>query len=299
VGETVITAAAYESALQQNLRQQFYHGQVPQEKLVEFQRQVANSMIDRVLLLAESKRRGIVPQEDKVTEALSRYEARYAQSAMWQKNRETILPALRRELEERNAVEQLDEAARKVDAPSEEELRAFYQAQPQLFTQPQQIRLSVILLKVDPASPSATWEAAREEAAAIRRRMDKGEKFEELARIHSAHESAAKGGDMGYLHEGILPAALATEIRTWKPGVVSEPLRLLEGVALFRLEDVKPAQLHSFEHVKERATGLWTREQGELRWKALLESLRRSVAIKVDTARYPALAGAVPPGPQH
>ena len=55
---------------------------------------------------------------------------------------------------------------RKVPEPTEAQARAYYDAHKDLFVEPEKLRLSVILLKVDPSAPKAAWDKARDEAAA-------------------------------------------------------------------------------------------------------------------------------------
>ena len=291
VNGTPISAAEYDAALRNALRQKFYHGEVPQAQLDGFRREVAEAMIDRVLLLAEAGRRGIRADEARIAESVAGYERRYAQSEAWKKNRETALPGLKRMLGERDVLDRLQASVRTVETPAAAGLAAYYKSHPELFTEPEQTRLSVILLKVDPSSPGAAWTLAQEESLAIRRRIVAGADFAALARLHSTDPSAANGGDMGYLHQGMIPEALYGQLGAMQPGELSEPIRLLDGVALFRLEDRRAARLRAFEEVKERAAQLAQREEGERRWSALVAALRGAARISVDTAHYPALAG--------
>lgn len=296
VGDTVISAAEYESAVQRSARQKFYHATVTDETRQQHRREVAQELIDRELLLAESRRRGITAEADKMTAALAEYEQRYGQSAAWQQNRD----AIKRELEARNVLERLETTVRNVAPPSEAETRAFYEKKPELFTEPEQLRVSLIMLKVDPSSPQSMWQAAFDEAHAIRKRVEHGADFAELARIHSTDPSSQRGGDMGYLHEGMMPDPVILEARKMKPGELSIPIRILQGVALFRLDDRKVSQLRNFVDVRERASQLWMREESARRWDEFRQTLRRATAIKIDTARYPALAESVLPSrPAH
>lgn len=202
-------------------------------------------------------------------------------------------------LGERETLERLQAAVREAGPVSDAELARYYDAHRDLFTEPQQARLSVILLKVDPSAPSATWAAAEDEARAIRKRLAlapgngagaAGGDFAEAARMHSSDASAASGGDLGYLHQGMMPEALYEKLGSMKPGDVSEPLRLLEGVAIFRLTERREARLRPLEEVKERAAQLWRRDEGERRWAEFLARLRAAATIRIDTERYPALA---------
>lgn len=299
VDGTSISAAEFEAARANVLRQKFYHREVPEAKLDEFSREVAQALIDRVLLQAEIRRRGLVPDAERVRAEIAQYDSRYAKSERWQKNRATMLPGLERMLGEREVLERLQGAVREPGAVSDQELARYYDAHRSLFTEPEQARLSVIVLKVDPSAPSAAWAAAEDEARALRKRLAlasgdgagaAGADFAEAARMHSSDASAANGGDLGYLHQGMMPGALYEKLGSMKPGDLSEPMRLLEGVALFRLTERREARLRPLEEVKERAAQLWRRDEGERRWAEFLARLRAAATIRVDTERYPALA---------
>jgi parvulin-like peptidyl-prolyl isomerase len=274
------------------VRQKFYHREVPEAKLDEFRREVAQTLIDRLLLQAEVRRRAMLPDADKVRAEIAQYDSRYAQSERWKQNRASLLPGLERMLGEREVLERLQATVREPapGTPTDEALQAYYDSHPALFTEPEQARLAVILLKVDPSAPSATWAAAVEEAQAIRARILAGGDFGEAARMHSSDASAQAGGDLGYLHQGMMPEPLFDKLGAMKPGDLSEPMRLLEGVALFKLVDRRAPRLRAFADVKERTAQLWRRDEGERRWAEFIAGLRAGASIRIDTERYPALA---------
>lgn len=278
----------YELAYAATLRQKYYHRQPPEGELPAFRREVGDKLITRELLIAEGARQGIKPDTKRVDEAIAAQEKRYGASPQWQKNRDALLPGLRRELEQRTVLEQLEQKVRTVPEPTEKQLRAYHQDHPDQFTQPEQVRMSVILLKVDPSSPQIAWNKAREEAAAIVKRLAGGADFAELARLHSGDPTAPKGGDMGYLHRGMVPEAVHQVVDKLKPGMVSEPVTVLEGVAVLRLEERRPSRRMAFEDVRKRAADLWKREQSNKRWDELLARLRRTADIRIlDRSRYP------------
>jgi hypothetical protein len=59
---------------------------------------------------------------------------------------------------------------------------------------------------------------------------------------------------------------------------------LLEGVAIFRLNDVQQANLNTFEDVQERATNLLKRKLGEEAWNKLLKTVRSTADIEYNEA---------------
>ena len=289
VNDAVITVREYETAVAQAARQKFYHRTPDGDKLSELQREVADSLVNRQLLLAESKRRGVVPDQQSVQKQIAAYEERYRESPQWKNNRAQVLPSLKAEFEQRSVLENLEKQVRATPDPTNPQLRAYYDSHHDLFTQPEQVRLSMILLKVDPSAPRITWDKASEEAQAILKRLKGGMEFAQAARVHSVDVSAQKGGDMGYVHRGVLPAAAQEAIDKLQAGMFTDAVTLLEGVALFRLEDRKQAQLRRFEDMSVRAADLWRREQSEMKWKEFTAALRKAALIKIDVTRYPAL----------
>lgn len=278
VGETVISAERYEAALQASAREKFFHRQVPEQQRRELEREVAGQLIERALVIAEARRRGMQPGRERIEATLAGYDARYAASPDWQRQRGELLGALRQELEERDLAEQLRLAVQVADEPTEAALREYYDSHPELFKEPEQVRVALLVLKVDPASPQAVWERAAEEAAVLRQRMlDEGD-FSRLA-------------DRGPFHEGTLPPGIAAKLAAMQPGELAEPIRLLEGMALVRLTERRLARPQPFAEAHARARELWQREQAMQRWQALLASLRAAARIRIDLSRYPALAG--------
>lgn len=287
VNGTAITTQQYEAAFNAAVRKKFYHRQPPENQLAAFRREVADALINRVLLVAEGARRGIKPDAARVSDTIAGYERRYQDSPQWRKNREALLPELRRELEQLSVLERLEQAVRTAPEPGEEHVRSYYAAHPDLFTEPERVRLSVILLKVDPSAPGIAWNKAREEAQAIVRRLAAGTDFAALARLHSGDATAGKGGDMGYVHRGMLPRAVHEVLDKLKPGMISEPVTVLEGVAIFRLVERRASRLRTYAEVRKRAADLWKREQADANWNGLIATLRSAAAITIDQARFP------------
>jgi parvulin-like peptidyl-prolyl isomerase len=294
VGDVVITQAEYDRAYAVAARNKFYHGKPPEGDVARLQREVADNLVNDVLLAKEARRRKIQPDHAAVKKQIDGYEARYQSSEMWQKNRATMLPPLKKRLEDQTVLEQLQAAVRNVPDPTEPQVSAFYEANKDKFTEPEQVKVSVILLKVDPSSPQAKWDGAREEGAAIVKRLRGGADFAQLAHLHSGDPSAEKGGQMAYLHRGMLPEPAQLAVDKLKAGEISDAVVLLEGVAVFRLDDRKSAKLNPLAVVHDRARDLLKREQSEQAWAALIARLRKDTPPRIDESRFLPLAMAKP-----
>lgn len=271
----------YEAAFAGHVRQKFYHREIPAGQLEVARAEVKDKLVQRVLMLEEAERRGIVPDKAAVDETIAGYEQQYAASATWQENRERLLPGLRQQLNEQSLLKQLEQQVRSVSEPSDADVRAYYDAHPDLFTEPEKLRLSAILLAVDPSSPSSAWQSARDEAAAIYRRLQNGADFAEASSLHSNSKYAESGGDMGYLHRGMLPEALQQKIDQFALGQINEPMDTLEGVAIFRLDERVAPKKREFADVMQRARDLLIRERQELAWKELLDKRTAAADIKI------------------
>ena len=294
VGETLISGAEYQSALAVAVRNKYYHAKPPEAELAKFQREVGDDLVNRILLLNEARRRGVQPDRDKIAATLAGYDAQYKNSPNWQANREKMLASVRPRLEEDSLLERLGTLVKSVPEPAEAVVRAYYEQHRDLFVEPEQVRLSVILLKVDPSSPQAQWNNAHEEARKLHQRLRGGADFAELARLQSADRSADKGGQMDYTHRGMLPEALHGVVDKLRDREISEPVQVLEGVVILRLDNRRAALQRPFEPVKARAAELWRRDQAQARWSQLIAELRRATTIRIDETQYAPLPAAVP-----
>lgn len=263
------------------VRQRFYHGEPPESQAVAVRREVANLLIERALLIEEAERRGIKPDAAKVERAVAAAETRYSADPEWQKQREELLPMMKEQATRQNLLEQIEKEARTVPPPAPAEVRAYYEQKSDLFTEPEKLRLSVILLAVDPGAPNEDWGKARERAQEIYLRIKAGADFAEQARQLSSHPSAGDGGDLGYLHGGMLPEKLQEKIDAFQVGEVSEPITTLEGIAVFRVEDRIVAKLREFSEVEPRARELLQRDQAEQAWKETNGRLRAAAKVEI------------------
>jgi len=286
VGDTVVSAADFQRALAVATRKKYYHAKPPEGEYAQLQREVGEDVVNRVLLLAEARRRGIQPDRDKIKATIDGYEAQYKNSAQWQAQRERMLAAVVPQLESESLLQRLQTLVRQVPEPSESAVLAFYEQNKPLFVEPEQVKLSVILLKVDPSSRQPVWDSALAEAKTIHKKLVAGTDFGDLARLHSGDRSAADGGAMDYTHRGMLPEAVHGVVDKLTVGALGEPVKLLEGMAILRLDGRRPAQQRSFEQVRERAADLWQRAEADARWHQLIAELRRQTPVHIDEHHY-------------
>jgi parvulin-like peptidyl-prolyl isomerase len=299
VDGTVIRAVDFQRALQIAVRNKYYHAKPPESDLLRLKREIGDQVVNRVLLLQEAARRGIAPDHARIAAEIAGYDARYGSSPTWQASRARMLSFVQPQLEDDSRIERLSAQVRSVGEPDAAQLAAYYGSHRELFVEPEQLKLSVILLKVEPSSPQRVWDAAHAEAQSVHRRLLAGADFADLARLHSSDRSAPQGGALEYTHRGMLPEAVHGIVDALTPGAIGAPVQLLEGMAILRLDGRRAATQRRLDEVQARCAELWKRDIAQARWQALIERLRERAAIRIDERHYGAALqgpGAAAPG---
>jgi len=125
-----------------------------------------------------------------------------------------------------------------------------YDATPEKFTTPEQIRVSHILVSSKACEPEAR---ARDLLA---RASQPGADFAALAREFSDDPgSAARGGDLGLFSRGrMVPAFEAAAFALKQPGDLSGIVKSEFGYHIIRLDERKPSSRESFDVVRDTLT---------------------------------------------
>jgi peptidyl-prolyl cis-trans isomerase D len=117
----------------------------------------------------------------------------------------------------------------------DDEIRSYYDAHKQDMARPGHARVTVTEIpRVITAADSA---AVRAHALALRDSIEKGAKFEDVAKAESADSaSAVHGGDLGKGIRGRFVPAFESAAATLKPGEISQPVLTQFGYHLIRLD---------------------------------------------------------------
>ena len=89
-----------------------------------------------------------------------------------------------------------------------------------------------ILVKINELTSESD---ARLKIIQLKERLDKGENFEEIARLYSEDTSATSGGDLGWLSPGDTVPAFEQTMNTLLPGQISEPVQSQFGWHLIQV----------------------------------------------------------------
>jgi peptidyl-prolyl cis-trans isomerase D len=150
-------------------------------------------------------------------------------------------------------------------AVDDAQLKAYYEEQktktPERFTQPEQRRVSHILLTVSNPKEDA---AARPKAEDILKRAQAGEDFAKLAKEFSQDPgSAQQGGDLGFTERKAWVAPFADAAYGMKVDEIKGPVKTQFGYHILKLTGIQPATVKTFEQSKAELEAEYRRNEAE------------------------------------
>jgi parvulin-like peptidyl-prolyl isomerase len=195
---------------------------------------------------------------------------------------------LRRNLERSMMVSQVqrNEVVAKISV-TEEEARAFYEANRTEFTTPSEITLREILIEV-PATEKGFNVAQDDEAKAkaedVRQRLLKGEPFARLAADFSASPSKANGGLIGPVRSDELAPQLQQLIDKLKIGDVAEVVRTQRGYQILKLESRTETKIRTFDEARNAISDRVVETKRRAAMQKYLDGLREQATITFRNA---------------
>lgn len=147
-----------------------------------------------------------------------------------------------------------------------EKVEEVYRVNIDKFMLGKKVRVRHILVEVKKPGDVKAQEEARAKAEEIKKKIDKGEDFSQLAKKYSQDKAtASKGGDLGYFERGQMEKPLEAAAFSLKPGEVSAAVRTPQGFDIIKVEEVLEARTKPIEEVRgnieeelkaEKAAGL-------------------------------------------
>ncbi len=144
------------------------------------------------------------------------------------------------------------EIRHKVKAPTDDEMRKFYNDNKAQMKTPEKYLASHILFAQPPENSSLSEQlAVKKKLEAVYKQVASGGDFAAAARQYSSDEvSAANGGSLGWVERGAMVPEFEEQLFKLKKGQVSQPFPSRYGVHIIKVFDVKKPEPVSFEDAK-------------------------------------------------
>ncbi len=150
------------------------------------------------------------------------------------------------------------------------------------------MKASHILIKVsEDATPEAKAKA-KARILDIKKKIEAGADFGEMAKKYSEGPSAANSGDLGYFRRGQMVKPFEEAAFALKPGEMSDVVETKFGYHLIKSIDKKEASVVPFDQLKTRITMYLQQDKMRKAVSAFIDSLRAKSTIqisKVDQAK--------------
>lgn len=272
-----------------------YHQNVKPDKLQELRRQALDGLIDEELRYQDAVRLNVRVAPIEVELALDRARRTYGNADAFERARHeagATLPQLRasilRALMIQKAYEQVVASRCRI---SDSDAADYYHANPARFVQPEQLRVSLITIGVDPSASRADWERARRAAQDAARRITAGTPFDTLLREYSkpespmAPQSSLKSGDLGFVHRGQLIDEFERALAGARPGTVTPVIQTIYGFHLLRVAEIRPPVPKSFLDMKATIVRDLTETRCSQAGAEWSKRLRASARIEIVESR--------------
>lgn len=285
VNGVVITRAHYDKELKVHMERVSRQGrQISDDQLTELKNEVLDGLIEREVLYQQSQKAGIKVDDQKVDEQLAGIKKRFPNDADFQKaltsmnlTEAEVRTQIKRGLAIRGLIDR--EVADKI-VVTEEETKAYYTDNPRFFKQPEQVKASHILIKVEPTADDAAKAAARKKIEDVRKKLADGGDFAELAKEYSEGPSGPRGGDLGYFGRGQMVKPFDDAVFAMQVNQFSEVVETRFGYHLIKVYDKKPEKTLDYAEVKDRISERLKREKIQKGAQGYVENLKKDAKIE-------------------
>lgn len=295
---------------QLNAMMQQYARQVPPDQLSKLEpllrQQAVAALVNQELLLEEAEREGITPSDEEVNTEIEQiiaqfptkeqFESQLAQAGV---DEDDLRRDLARNLKIRSLIEkQIPEG----DEVTDEDVETFYSENSEQFQQQEQVEASHILIKIEPEDSEDQKAEKRAKLVEIKKQIDSGADFSELAEESSQDTgSATRGGNLGYFGRGMMIPAFEEVAFSLGTGEVSDIVETKFGYHLIKVTGRKEAGVVPLEEVREQVAFYLDNQKKQKIIGDYLQKLRDQAAIEYGEGFQPVMPPAAefpPPQPE-
>lgn len=164
---------------------------------------------------------------------------------------------------------------------SDEEAQDFYDKNPEIFTEDEQVQASHILVKVNADATQADKDAARKKIDDVLAQAKAGTDFAELAKTNSDDSSKDQGGDLGFFSRGMMVQPFEDVAFALKEGEISEVVETQFGYHIIKSTGHKAASQTPFAEIKDQLKQSMIQEKTNAEINTWLTVLRENATIEM------------------
>ena len=259
--------------------------QIPPDRRDEILRAAVDRLVIYTLLSQESKNRHIPIDDKEINQRMQQLRSQFPTQDAFDKAlqaRGTTLDGLKKEaLVDLSVTKLMDTEMAGQPLATDQECKDFYAKNPEKFQQPESVRASHILIRVDEKADAAARKKARAEIDSVLKQAKAGADFGKLAQQHSQDGSAAQGGDLNYFPRGQMVPAFDKVAFSLKPGQISDVVQTQFGYHIIKVVDRKPARTVSYDEASGRIKEYLNEQRKQQHADEFIAALKKKSKIEV------------------
>jgi len=285
INGTVISIEKFEAELDRMKKRMINSGAaVPPEQLGKIKADILDNMINEELLFQESIKAGFKSDTKAVDEQLGALKKKFGDEESFKKSLKQMnltLEDIQHQISRGLSIERLIDVriVKKIEIPVAAS-RSFYNANPRYFENPEQVKASHILVKVDENSNKQKKDEAFKKIQSIQGKIKNGGDFASLAKEHSDCPSRQQGGDLGFFKRGQMVKPFEDTAFSLNVGEISDIVSTRFGFHIIKVTDKTPEKTVAFEEVQAKIETHLKQEETRQKVKILIESLRNKSEIQ-------------------
>lgn len=262
------------------------------ERQLQLQSRVIDDLLRKRLIAQEIERRRIVISQTDIDDQTEiTFERILKQNNLTEEQAKQILEKQGRTLESfkkdlRQAVElnmqteRLRESVVGPIEPTDQDLSAYLEEHREEYDTPEEVHARHILIRVSEGASEAEIAQAKKQIEDIKKELENGADFAELAKKYSQDPgSAQNGGDLGFFSRGQMVQEFEDAAFALEPGQVSDPVRTQFGFHLIKVEEKKPAEHPELAQIRERVLKDYTEAERDRRFEQFYNELKAHAKI--------------------
>jgi peptidyl-prolyl cis-trans isomerase C len=258
---------------------------VPAERRDEIFRRALDQLVTYTVLTQETRARKISVTDAEVEENLKQMRSQFPNEEAFKKAlaaRGMTVEKLKSDAKvDMSISKMMDAEVASQSAPTDAQIREFYDKNPDKFKQDEAVRASHILFKVAENADAASKKKALDQAQSVLKQVRSGADFAELAKKYSADGSAPQGGDLNFFTKGQMVPAFDEAAFALKPGQISDIVTTQFGYHIIKVTDRRGASTVPFEQVSEKIKEFLTEQQKQQKAQAFIDALKQKARIEV------------------
>jgi len=265
--------------------------------LATYRQQVAEQFVVQTLLQNEADRQKVEVGEAELTNALATIRARLPEGVSLEEmmTREGVTEAtLRSNLVTELRMKALVEGQFKDLKPTEAQVAEFYDAGKERFAQPESVHARHILLKVDKADDEAAKAAKKQKIDDLKKQLDGGADFAELAKANSECPSASRGGDLGTFGKGDMVPPFEEAAFLQATNAIGPVVETEFGYHVIQVLEHNAARTVPLDEVRETIAGRLEQQKQQQAFGDYLKGLKAKAKISYSELAQPPAPPAIP-----